>query len=105
MSLIAPREKRMGLHLALEVAGEDAAGARFAESTRSLNISGGGICFESRKQLLVGSRLQLSIDLPPRLRPHFDGAATYRVRAIVCRVEHFEGEPAYRVGARFTGRI
>lgn len=104
MGALAPRDKRVGLHLPVAVSGEDAGGARFSESTRSLNISGGGICFESRRHLLVGARLALEIELPPKLRPHFGGEAIYRVQAVVCRVESFEGEQASRVGARFVSR-
>ncbi len=99
------RERRVGLHLAVEVSGRDSMGQPFDEKTRSLNVSGGGICFLSRRQLAVGSRLELVIELPPALRPRFDGRATYRARALVCRVEHFEAEPRYRVGARFLGEI
>jgi len=95
------REKRVGLHLPLDVAGQDASGADFHESTRSLNISGGGILFESHRNLLVGSRLSLAIQIPDSLRKHFGDRATYKVKAVVCRVESFEGEQAHRIGARF----
>lgn len=97
------REKRVGLHLPLEVAGEDAAGAAFQETTRTLNISGGGILFESHRHLLVGSRLTLSIQIPESLRKHFGQRAIYNVKAVICRVESFEGEQAHRIGARFLG--
>jgi hypothetical protein len=99
------RERRKGLHLEVEVRGRDAVGRSFSERTRSLNVSGGGICFESRQKLLIGERLELAIELPAPLRRHFRGRALYRVRALVCRVEHFEEEPGYRVGARFLGEI
>jgi hypothetical protein len=99
------RERRVGLHLAVDVEGRDALGRAFSERTRSLNVSGGGICFESRRQLDVGARLALTIELPPALRPRFGGRAVYRARAVVCRVEHFEAEPRFRVGARFLGEI
>jgi hypothetical protein len=99
------RERRMGIHLAVEVSGRDSMGRSFSEKTRSLNVSGGGICFESRQLLDVGSRLELVIELPPSLRPHFSGRSVYRARALVCRVEHFPAEPRYRVGARFLGEI
>lgn len=102
---ITAREKRVGLHLPLDVSGQDAAGHTFAESTRSLNISGGGICFESHQNLLVGLRLTLHIQLPQPLRKHFGGKAVYRARAVVCRVEKFEGEPVERVGVRFLGEV
>jgi len=95
------RERRVGLALDVHVTGRDALGRPFSERTRSVNISGGGICFESHQQLALGDQLQLAIELPPRLRAHFQGKDVYRARAVVCRVEHFEGAPGYRVGARF----
>jgi hypothetical protein len=105
MPTIEQREKRVGLHLPLDVSGQDAAGSPFAERTRSLNISGGGIGFECSRQLLVGARLTLHIQLPEPLRKHFGGRAVYHVKAVVCRVEHFENEKIYRVGARFLGEV
>lgn len=100
---VTEREKRVALHLPVEVRGEDSAGVRFKEATRSINVSGGGICFESRRQVSVGSRLRLVIELPASLRRHFGNREVYRARAVVCRVERFEGEEASRVGARFLG--
>jgi hypothetical protein len=105
MSTLADREKRVGLNLPLNVSGQDAGGHHFAEATRTVNISGGGVCFESHQNLLVGSRLSLHIELPENLRRHFAGRAVYRARAVVCRVERFEGDARRRVGARFLGEI
>ena len=102
MSLLE-RQKRVGLRLPLTVRGEDAAGIRFDEATRSVNVSGGGICFESQRQVAVGTRLQLAIELPPRLRRHFGQRDVYQAQAVVCRVERARGEPVSRVGARFLG--
>ncbi len=102
MSLMQ-REKRVSLHLPVEVHGEDTAGARFTEYTRSVNVSGGGICFESHRLVAVGARLELAIELPPSLRRHFGDREIYRARAVVCRVERLEGEQLGRVGARFLG--
>ena len=99
----ADREKRVGLHLTLDVAGHDAAGAAFQEASRTLNISGGGVLFESHRHLLVGSRLTLAIQIPESLRKHFGDQPVYNVKAVICRVESFEGEPAHRIGARFLG--
>ena len=99
----ADREKRVGLHLTLDVAGQDAAGAAFHETSRTLNISGGGVLFESHRHLLVGSRLTLAIQIPESLRKHFGDKPVYNVKAVICRVESFEGEQAHRIGARFLG--
>ncbi len=100
---VVEREKRVSLQLPVEVHGEDRSGARFREFTRSVNVSGGGICFESHRQIAIGARLALVIELPASLRRHFGNREVYRARAVVCRVERFEGEDVSRVGARFLG--
>ncbi len=97
----ARREKRVGLRLSLEVRGQDAAGADFAHSAQTINISGGGVCFETARNLLVGARVLLDIQIPPPLRSHFGGRENYRAWAVVCRVERFEGQASSRIGARF----
>jgi hypothetical protein len=100
---LADRQKRVPLHLPVEVRGEDARGTRFTELTRSVNVSGGGILFESHRPLAVGLRLVLTIELPISLRRHFGDRDTYRARAVVCRVEPLASEGVRRVGARFLG--
>ncbi len=100
---VRQREKRLELNLPVEVHGEDANGARFTEFTRSVNVSGGGICFESHRRIAIGARLALVIELPASLRRHFGNREVYRARAVVCRVERSAGEDASRVGARFLG--
>jgi hypothetical protein len=105
MSTLASRQKRVGLHLPLAVAGRDAAGTRFSDEARTLNVSGGGLCFESRRDLQMGSRLELSIQLPPPLRHHFGGKSVYGVRAVVCRIERPQGAATARIGVRFLGEI
>jgi hypothetical protein len=105
MPAIAEREKRVGLNLAVDVSGLDVAGSPFAESTRSLNVSGGGLCFESQHKLTVGSRVTVHIALPPPLRKHFGSRTTYRARAVVCRVERYEGETSARIGAKFLAEV
>ena len=90
------------LQLPVEVRGEDAAGAPFTEQTRSLNVSGGGICFESQRHARDrGARLQLAIELPVNLRRHFGNKGVYRARAVVCRVERRRARRRPSVGARF----
>lgn len=103
MGWMVERKKRIGLHLPLEASGQDALGTSFWESTRSLNISGGGILFETRRNLGVGAHLALAIELPPPLRRRFGGRPIYRAQAVVCRVERFLEERISRVGARFLG--
>ena len=43
------------------------------------------------------------IQIPDALRKHFGDRPVYHVRAVICRVESFEGEQAHRIGARFLG--
>jgi hypothetical protein len=93
----------MTLSLPVEVRGDDVRGTRFTELTRSVNVSGGGLLFESHHQLAVGSRLVLAIELPLSLRRHFGERDSYRARAVVCRVEPVGRGGARRVGARFLG--
>jgi hypothetical protein len=97
------RQKRVGLHLPLTVSGRDAADNRFTEVTRTVNVSGGGILFESHRPVAIGDRLELSIELPVSLRRHFGDRDTYQARAVVCRVEPPSGKAPKRVGARFLG--
>jgi len=105
MVRITEREKRVGLHLSLNVSGHEAGGAPFAESSRSVNVSGGGLCFETRCTLVVGARVTVQVALPPPLRKHFGGKAVYRARAVVCRVEQSLSEAVSRVGVRFLGEL
>jgi len=103
MTSEARREKRVGLRLSLDISGQDAGGVAFAHSAQTFNISGGGVCFETPRNVLVGTRLLLINQIPPALRGHFGGRAVYRAWAVVCRVERFEGQASSRIGARFLG--
>lgn len=101
---VPDRSRRVPLHLGVRLRVSDPPSS-FVEHTRSLNVSGGGICFESHQRIEVGARLELAIELPPELRRHFGDRALYRARAVVCRVERFPDRPAAKVGARFLGEI
>jgi hypothetical protein len=102
---IVHREKRRGLSLPLNVSGRDGRGAPFAERAQTVNISGGGLCFEGLRPLPIGSRVDLRIPVPPSLRHRFGGKSAYSVKAVVCRLEAVEGGATYRVGARFLGEL
>lgn len=104
MSLLADRSRRVPLHLAVRLRVSDPPSS-FVEHTRSLNVSGGGICFESHQGLQVGTRLELAIELPRPLRRHFGNRAIYRARAVVCRVERLPERVVAKVGARFLGEV
>ena len=99
---LTDRSRRLGLLLPVTVTGSDVTGRPFTEATRTLNVSGGGLAFETRRHLEIGGRLLLEVRLPPRLRPHFGGRDRYRVRAVICRVQVPEDGLA-NVGVRFLG--
>ena len=105
MAQITDRERRVGLHLPIEVNGQDASGVSFRDSAKTVNISGGGLCFETRRELMIGARLALQIQLPPLLQKHFGGKATYKARAVVCRAERTSDQDLARVGVRFLGEL
>jgi hypothetical protein len=98
---LAERAKRVNLRLPVEVKGQDAAGAPFIESTSSLNVSSGGICFLSEHLVDIGARLYVEVRLPAALRHRFGGRAVYRTESVVCRAQRLAGQSSYQVGARF----
>jgi hypothetical protein len=101
MGQLVDRGKRIRLHLPVVVRGLDLKGAHFTETTRTLNISGGGILLESQRRVSVGTKLDLAIDVPFALRRHFGGQARYETKAVVCRVELTGDGTISKVGARF----
>jgi hypothetical protein len=105
MTQLSDRQRRLGLQLPLHVSGEDASGARFVEHVQSLNVSGGGVGFESLRPFEVGSRVSIRVEIPPPLRERFGGRSLYAARAIVCRSQHLPANDSFRVGARFLGEI
>ena len=98
---LAERQRRLSLKLHVMVQGEDALGRPFSETTQCLNVSGGGILFESQQKLLVGTRLHLRIEIPEPLRKHFGNRAVWETQAVIRRLESLEGRDRIRVGARF----
>jgi hypothetical protein len=104
MVRLAPREKRVPLQLVVHVTGEED-GAPFTDYTTTVNISGGGVCFESARAIPLGARLELRVQVPAALQRHFGGVPVYGVRAVVCRMEKMGDGPLHRIGARFTGPL
>lgn len=71
---LTDRSRRMGLFLPVTVSGSDLGGRSFTEATRTLNISGGGLAFETRRRLEVGSRLLMEVRIPPACATTSEGA-------------------------------
>jgi hypothetical protein len=98
-----PRARRLELPLVIQVSGHDLCGDAFDERTHALDVSGGGLCFESHHNLPVGARLSLQILIPRALRRPFANRPVYPVRVVVRRVAHAPGGDTFRVGARMVG--
>jgi len=95
------RDRRLDLELPIEVRGRDTGGAAFVDSTVTVNVSSGAVCFDSRRRHEIGAIVEVRIDLPEPLRRHFDDRASYRSRAVVYRAEP-AGSSGWRVVARFV---
>jgi len=105
MPKLSDRNRRRPLSLTVVARGQDSAGHTFHETTRCLNVSGGGLLLETTRPFACGDRLELEIELPPPLRRHFGGRERYRVQAMVCRVESRPESSDWRVGLRFLGEL
>lgn len=100
-TVLQERKRRISLKLPVHIKGEDAGDHAFEEVTQCLNVSADGILFESKQKLLIGTRMQLTIDIPTALRRHFQGQPIWETSAIITRLEATEGQSVVRVGARF----
>jgi len=100
-TVLQERKKRISLRLPVQVRGLDAGDHAFEEVTQCLNVSADGILFESGQRLLIGTRLNLRIDIPSPLRRHFGGEPIWETPAVITRLEATEGQSVVRVGARF----
>lgn len=105
MTILADRERRLDIQLPVEVRGQDVAGGAVREEARSLNISGGGMCFECGRAVAPGSRIVLKIALPPPLRKHFGGRPEYHVKAVVCRSVRLDPAREFHIGVRFLENV
>ena len=94
------RERRVSLQAPLVVSGRDIGDYPFTESTRTLNVSGRGLCYESGHNVTVGTRVALDVAVPEKLRNYFDHRDIYNVLGLVTRVGKDPGTGLYVVGVR-----
>jgi hypothetical protein len=94
------RERRVPLQTPLVVSGRDVRNYPFTESTRTRNVSGQGLCYESGHNVTVGTRLALDVGVPPKLRTYFDHRDVYNVLGQVTRVGRDPSSGRYEVGVR-----
>ena len=67
LSINRRREWRFGLPLRTTIEGKSPAGQKFKEETKLENISSGGAYFSLDSGVVVGSKLNLMIELPSKL--------------------------------------
>jgi hypothetical protein len=92
------REKRVQVHLPVEIRGTDRDGRRFDETTTSENLCRGGVAFTLSRELDLGAMLDISIPLP---RGSQKSDADFATRG---QVRHVYMAGSSRVfGVAFTG--
>jgi PilZ domain len=92
------REKRVQVHLPVEIRGTDRSGSRFDETTTSENLCRGGVAFTLSRELELGAMLDISIPLP---RGGQQGETDFATRG---EVRHVYMAGSSRVfGVAFTG--
>ena len=95
-------DERIGLQLPVRVQGVYPDGTKWEEMTTGEDISAGGAAFPLKREVAKGQALILTLPLPRRYRTFDLSGPTYRVFALVRKVEHAEG--VYRVGSMFIGK-
>jgi hypothetical protein len=95
-------DERLGLQLPVRVQGFHADGKKWEEMTTGEDISAGGAAFPLKHEVAKGQALILTLPLPRRYRTFDLSGPTYRVFALVRKVENVKDE--FRVGAMFIGK-
>jgi hypothetical protein len=92
------REKRVQVHLPVEIRGTDRNGARFDETTTSENLCRGGVAFTLSRELELGAMLDINIPLP---RGSQQGESDFATRG---QVRHVYSAGSSKIfGVAFTG--
>jgi c-di-GMP-binding flagellar brake protein YcgR len=92
------REKRVQVHLPVEIRGTDRSGKQFDERTTSENLCRGGVAFTLSRELELGALLEINIPLP---RASQQGETDFATRG---QVRHVYASETGRVfGVAFTG--
>jgi c-di-GMP-binding flagellar brake protein YcgR len=92
------REKRVQVHLPVEIRGKDRTGTQFDERTTSENLCRGGVAFTLSRELELGANLEINIPLP---RAGQQGETDFATRG---QVRHVYLAGSARIfGVAFTG--
>jgi diguanylate cyclase (GGDEF)-like protein/PAS domain S-box-containing protein len=85
------RTERFKLAMPTRVTGYDRVTGKWDEMTQTINVSRTGVRLRLRHRLQQGNVVQLMLPLPVKLRSHGYSDSTYKVYAIVRRVEPVKG--------------
>src|SRR5258706_8433532 len=94
---------RLDLQRPVRVSGFDPNGDRWEDMTIGEDISSGGAAFRLQHAVAKGQAVTLSMPLPKRYRTFDHSAPSYRVFALVRKVEKQE-DGSYRLGVMFIGK-
>jgi hypothetical protein len=97
------RTERIKLSIPVRVVGHDRIGGKWDEMTHTIDVSRFGVAIRLQRRVTPGLVLHLTLPLPTRLRCYGYAEPTYRVYAIVRRVEL--PKDSFRVvGLEFLGQ-
>jgi diguanylate cyclase (GGDEF)-like protein/PAS domain S-box-containing protein len=85
------RTERFKLAMPTRVTGYDKENGKWDEMTQTINVSRTGLRLRLRRRLQQGNVVQLMLPLPVKLRSHGYYDSTYKVYALVQRVEPVKG--------------
>ena len=96
------RYQRMKLSIPTYVTGYDQAQGKWTEVAHTLDVSIGGVALQVAKEMPEGAVVHLTIPMPTKLRRHGYSDPTYKVYAIVRRVESYDDHQRI-IGLEFLG--
>jgi c-di-GMP-binding flagellar brake protein YcgR len=95
-------DRRVAVHLPIEIRGTDDAGNPFLETTQSVNVSRRGVAFMLNRNIDRGANIEIRIPMP-RATAGKDAEEFSTVGRVV-HVKNIEGAIDLLIGVEFTGR-
>jgi hypothetical protein len=95
-------DRRVKVHLPMEIRGTDGSGQPFLETTQSVNVSRRGAAFILRREIDRGANLEIRI--PPSRAAAGKEAEEFSTVGRVVYVRNIEGAIDLLIGVEFTGR-
>jgi diguanylate cyclase (GGDEF)-like protein/PAS domain S-box-containing protein len=96
------RCERFKLSLPARITGYDRRNGKWNEMAQTADVSRTGVTLSLNRRVRHGSVLHLTLPLPPKLRTHGYSDSSYRVYALVRRIEPFK-DGVRMIGLEFVG--